>query len=120
MVGEFKLHTAPVSAGYLRKNVMKKFKKFNNCDLFLAVAPKFRALKKFYQNKKGELFNTDTTLWILEKIEEGKPLRLTLAKTEYQPDIQNAKKHVVIMAMNKLSLPKANKIEDLLEEFRSS
>ena len=118
IIGECKLHAAPVSAGYIRKNIMKKFNNFPECNLFLAVAPTFRNLKKFYQNKEGIPFHTDTIIWILEKIGKRKKLRLTLAKTDYKPDLKNSKKHIIIMPMEKLSCP--IKIKELLEKFRTT
>ena len=112
LVGECKMFTAPVNAGYLKKEVvLKKFSKYPGCDLFLVAAVHFSSLPSFQ--------HPDMCLWILER-DTSDNLHLIPAKTEV-PQNTNVAKHIIILDMHVLSgLPlKSRELEKMIKRFRT-
>ena len=88
MCGECKLYTDNIDASTLRERVINKFKKYPECNLFLAVAPFLAEIEKFY--------DSDYCVWYFFR-RDGKLVQHPINTKEPQPT--KAKKHVVFLEL---------------------
>ena len=102
------MYTAPVDVEHLEKRILKTFKKYPTCDLFLAAAPGFTNIHSFNQRR--------TLLWEFEQ--NGDDLHIIPAKTNINWCLK-ATKHIIMLDMHMLSKAKPNKIDNLIAEFQT-